>query len=59
MRRCAFAVWACSLAVLAGVGVVVCGCGVGDAVAARVCALAGAVALVGATAGCVAVCAGK
>jgi len=57
MRRCAFALWFGSLAVLAGAGALVCGCGVGDAVAARVCALAGAVALVGATAGCVAVCA--
>lgn len=59
MRRCALALWLGSLAVLAGVGVVVCGCGVGDAVAARLGTVAGLVALVGGTAGCVAVCAEK
>lgn len=59
MRRCAFALWLMGLAWLLGVGVAVTCADMPEQIGRVLGAISGLVALVGGTAGCVAVCAEK
>lgn len=59
MKRCAFALWLIGLAWFLGVGMAVACADMPEQIGRVLGAISGLVALVGATAGCVAVCAEK